>query len=140
MKNVYTPVEQELARFFIAGKAFQKETNKPVFMPVCIVDEAWHSLMSDEVRYDNLTSSFVGTRIEHLQNKGFGEIEWVANYERMFGKLSKHWFTCADGKFNSTAYDEYIEKGKLYAAWDCTPGYQDKNEELTVISNAVAIC
>ena len=127
--NVSNDTEQELIRFFIAGKAYKEKNNMPVFMPACIVDEIWHELLNEEERYNALTFSCVGVNIEHHPNKGSGEIGWVEIYDQMFGKLSKQWFTTTDGKFNSLAYEEYLEKGKFYAAWDCTPGYVPQSGE-----------
>lgn len=124
-----SPVEQELMRFFIAGRAYQKETGKPALMPICVVDEVWHLLLNDEARYTNLTSSFLEANVEHLPIKGFGEINWVTNYEGMFGKLSKEWFTSANGTFDELAYSEYLKKGKLYAAWECSPGYKPNEKQ-----------
>ena len=140
-KNNITPVEQELLRFFTAGKAYQMKTSKSVFMPACIVDETWHSLLNEEERYFNLTSSIVGSNIEHVQSKGFGEIEWVADYEKMFGKLSKEWFTSVDGTFNLSSYDEYLKKGKMYASWDCSPAYKPiKKDKPVSDKKTVAVC
>lgn len=124
-----SPVEQELIRFFIAGRVYQKDTGKPALMPICVVDHAWHLLLNDEVRYANLTSSYLEASIEHLPIKGYGEINWVTNYEFMFGQLSKEWFTSVNGTLNEIAYGEYLKKGKLYAAWECSPGYKPNEKQ-----------
>lgn len=128
-----SPEEQELMRFFIAGKAFMQKTSKSVFMPFCMVDDVWHNLLKDKERYTHLTLSLVGSKIKHLSQKGEGEIEWVSEYEKMFGKLSEIWFTSSNGKLDSLSYQRYLQTGKMYAAWNCNPAYKPPVIKKTVI-------
>jgi hypothetical protein len=129
MKNTYvTPTEKELFRFFLAGKKFEERTNDKAFMPSCIVDIAWHNLLKEKERYAHLTILATNSKVEHLENKGSGEINWVSDYESLFGKLSQVWFTSTEGILNHSAYSEYLKIGKMYASWDCTPGYKPIEE------------
>jgi hypothetical protein len=139
--NQTSPVEQELMRFFIAGKAFQKNSGKPAHMPACLVDEAWHTLQADEKRYNNLTLMNVNSKIDHLNDIGYGELEWVSEYEELFGKLTIAWFTASDNSFNSKSYNDYLKTGKFHAAWNCTPRYEpigiEKPKEVKLPINSV---
>lgn len=115
--------ENELLKFLSIGKAYHLTKQRPVFMPVCVVDQAWHALLLDTKRYHTLTTRTIGSKVLHLEQSGEGYLEWVSEYEKRFGKLSKLWFTSSDGQFDPVAYDRYSKTGKIYTSWDCTPAY-----------------
>src|SRR6218665_3463988 len=121
MNNLTTENLAELDKFFVVAKEYFNETGKTANMPSCVVDSCWHELMEDDAQYASFTNRSVGGRIEHMENKGFGVIEWVPIYERMFGKLANPWFVAPEGKPIVELKAEYGQEGDLRMAWDCTP-------------------
>ncbi|MEZ4888025.1 MAG: hypothetical protein R3E32_25080 [Chitinophagales bacterium] len=112
---------QELEKFFQVAVVYQKKTNKPARMMSCIVDEAWHQILKDELGYQNFCNNVVGQVLPHNQVKGFGVIGWTSIYEDMFGQLPEIWFRNSDGDLDSNTYQKYLKTGIIEAAWDCTP-------------------
>lgn len=113
----------ELGKFFAAAQKYTARTGKPAFMPVCVVDEAWHDLLNRPDEYLAFCNEVLGEgqAIGHVSIKGSGPVEWVSDYEETFGKLPAIWVLRAGGEQNAQAYERYGETGILHASWDCTP-------------------
>lgn len=116
-------LKNELGKFFSAAKDFSSRTGKPAFMPSCMVDQKWHSLIAqqDQKEYADLAQNNFGKIPEHVSESGFGFIAWVKDYEKKFGKLDLSWFYDTDGSFNQELFESYQRTGVLKCAWDCTP-------------------
>jgi hypothetical protein len=114
----------ELDKFFVVAKQYFNETGQRANMPSCVVDSCWHELMEDDAQYVTFTQKAVGGRVEHLENKGFGLIEWVPVYERLFGKLANPWFVAPEGNAEAKAKAGYEQSGDLRMSWDCTPNME----------------
>jgi len=114
----------ELGRFFITAKRYTERTGKPAFMPVCVLDEVWHELLTHPDEYSAFCKNVLGggAPLGHFSLKGEGPIEWVSDYEKAFGQLPPIWFFGVDGNQDTRAYESYHETGVFYASWDCTPG------------------
>ena len=115
-------IKVELKRFLQTALVYEQETGKTANMPSCIVDTCWHEELKSPESWNQFTKDAVGGEVLHLENRGYGLIEWVPFYENMFGKLSLDWFLSPDGsRFDQQAYDDYCLTGELKMAWDCVP-------------------
>ena len=123
----------ELGKFFAAARKYTERTGKPAFMPVCVVDEAWHDLLNRPDEYLAFCNEVLGgdRAIGHVPIKGYGPVEWVSDYEKTFGKLPAIWVLKADGKQDVQTYQRYNNTGILYASWDCTPDIERLNSTAT---------
>lgn len=117
---------QELEKFFQMAVVYQKETNKPSRMLDCVVDEAWHQILKDELGYQLFCNNAVGQIITHDTDtvRDFGVIPWVPTYEKMFGQLPKIWFKNNEGILDSDTYQSYLKTGIVEASWICNPEIQ----------------
>ncbi|HKX33391.1 MAG TPA: hypothetical protein VJ302_37280 [Blastocatellia bacterium] len=113
---------EELGKFFSTAKRYTERTGKPAFMPVCIVDKVWHDLLNRPDEYLAFCNEVLGERraIGHGPIKGTGPVEWVADYEAIFGDLPSIWCFRANGEHDAQAYEQYRKTGILYASWDCS--------------------
>jgi len=116
-------LELEFQKFLTVAHLCKKETNQDVFMPSCIIDTYWHKRLNQE-DYDAFCIQTIGKKVAHKENKGFGNIEWVRTYEKLYGKLAPSWFYDVDGAFIGKSYNDYLKSGVWKAAWDCSPGVE----------------
>jgi len=110
---------EELSRFFaIAADA---ENISMMKMPRCAVDALWHVYMTNPTQYIRFSAQHAGVYFEHMPGNGHEEMQWVPEYERRYGRLSRIWFTDASGAVDEAACSDYVSRGKMIASWDCGP-------------------
>jgi hypothetical protein len=113
----------ELGKFFqLAASGAENLT-----MPSEVIDQEWHNLIEDKEAYEQFCIKKCGTVIEHKPCLGDGLVEWTPVYEARFGKLPQTWFIDKQGIFDEQAYKGYLETGKWYAGWDCSPAVPTMN-------------
>ncbi|MGE1164476.1 hypothetical protein ACQJ0Y_14505 [Peribacillus simplex] len=109
--------ERELGRFFsLAGMGVNN-----LVMPAGVIDEVWHNKLKNQEEYTEFCNETAGGHITHAPMKGEGEIKWVPEYEKQFGKLDPAWFTKETGEVDKPKYEAYLRDGKVSMEWDCVP-------------------
>jgi hypothetical protein len=107
----------ELSRYFaIAVNRARDGGITPMFS--AYLDEQWHALL-DHPGFTTWCRETVGHVIRHQESSGHGQIDWVGEYERQHGLLSKLWFASADGTVNHPAMHGYRATGMITASWRC---------------------
>lgn len=91
------------------------------YMPKCIVDDVWHEKLKNQEAYKEFCLKYNSNLVDHVENKGFGNLPWLQKYEKLYGKLSLAWFTSHDGKVTTHLYEKYIKEGDIKLEWDCVP-------------------
>jgi hypothetical protein len=107
---------EELRRFLSISATTDKMT--PMFSEY--IDDYWHNLIN-EGTYEKFCDANGVEPLGHKENKGFGEIWWISEYEKRYGKLSELWFTRSDGSVDTELYSTYNKVGLIKACWDCHP-------------------
>jgi hypothetical protein len=116
-EKVTERAEQELGRFFtLAGLGVSN-----LKMPAGAIDEVWHQKLKNHEQYSSFCNETAGSFVQHAPAKGYGELEWVSDYEQRFGKLDPAWFTNKEGKIDQPKYAAYLKDGKVSMEWDCVP-------------------
>jgi hypothetical protein len=57
--------------------------------------------------------------VEHRECRGYGELEWVRDYEERYGELPDIWFVSDTGELDASALAEYRRTGEWRANWTC---------------------
>lgn len=129
IKKIDAVAREELKKFFQVAVTRQ-EDGKKTGMPTCYVDAFWHRLLKEPAQYGRFCTEAVGAYADHLPYNGEGVLEWVPDYEALFGKLPPIWFTDLDGILDEAMYAEYMETGSMRASWNCIPLSPLKEKEL----------
>ena len=105
----------ELARYFILSK----DLKRPLPMFSQFIDEVWHEMLTDAVKYEQFCQQTVGTIVWHNPERGLvREVDWIKDYERRHGRLGRTWFMTEAGELNQEQFEAYRTKG-FKAAWAC---------------------
>jgi hypothetical protein len=125
-EKLLADAEIELGKFFnLAGEGISN-----LLMPQGIIDEVWHEKLKDNEKYLEFCFDHANAQIDHVETNGTGELEWVENYEKKFGKLNQAWFVDKNGVLDFDTYQEYLKNGKLIMSWDCGPILTDTDSPL----------
>lgn len=79
------------------------------YMPKCIVDDVWHEKLKNQEAYKEFCLKYNSNLVDHVENKGFGNLPWLQKYEKLYGKVTTH------------LYEKYIKEGDIKLEWDCVP-------------------
>lgn len=108
-------------------KLFQmlKEGVKDLTMPSTYIDSVWHEMI-DRPEYQPFCMRHAAMNVIHDPASGEGEIKWVKEYEKRFGKLPQVWFMNRDGVVDFVSFEAYNKTGRWEKAkWDCIPKEDD---------------
>lgn len=110
---------RELSRFFAVARARGADLT---VMPACPVDTFWHEFQKQAVEFSIFCHRHAHGEVAHRECQGHGLIEWVTEYQSMFGeRLPAIWFYSPDGQtFNRRAW-KTSNTGEVRLSWDCTP-------------------
>lgn len=120
---------RELGRFFAVARA---RGTALTMMPACPVDAFWHKFQGQGEAFSTFCHQYADGDVAHLENQGYGTIDWAPLYHAMFGeRLPAIWFYSPDGKtFHKDSWAAY-RSGEVRLSWDCTPEISSRKSMVT---------